>query len=212
MSFSLVRSNTYSSKVNLSLSRSVARSNGVKFPWRDVKICCSAKTRLFQSLLARAEQIPQSTQQDENKVADNTQNNGTGLPSFSLLNIFSWGSWLLGPIFLIAIPFYRRIIAIEDQVEKAAITALDAVEKAAEVADEMAEDLEKSLPENSRLKKVVSRIEKIAEEVDKDAEAIEAVVRKVDDVIDKIDDLVEPVLEGKINFNKGTKNSGPNNI
>jgi hypothetical protein len=53
------------------------------------------------------------------------------------------------------------------------------VEEAAEMVDKVAEDVGKSLPENSSLKKFVKTVENIAEEVEKDAEELGSLVEKV---------------------------------
>jgi membrane-bound ClpP family serine protease len=53
------------------------------------------------------------------------------------------------------------------------------VEEAAEIVDKVAEDVGKSIPEDSSLKKFVKTVENIAEEVDKDAEVLESFVEKV---------------------------------
>lgn len=56
---------------------------------------------------------------------------------------------------------------------------LNAVESVAEAVDKVAEDVERSLPENSNLMEVVKKIEKFAEGVDNGAEVLESFVEKV---------------------------------
>lgn len=58
-------------------------------------------------------------------------------------------------------------------------TAVEVVEHVAEVAEKLAANAAKSLPEDGSLQKFAVEIEYIAEVVDKDAHKVEAVIKKV---------------------------------
>ncbi|XP_072984635.1 uncharacterized protein [Typha latifolia] len=137
--------------------------------------------------------------QDNTKVTNsNYSRTGINFPNISLASIPPWARWVLGSIILLALPFYRRFLTIEDQVEKTAEVVLETVEKVAEVTEKVSTEVAELLPENAELKQVALKVEKMAEEVAKDAEIAESLIKKVDEVVDGIDAMVEPVIERKI--------------
>ncbi|XP_072980030.1 uncharacterized protein [Typha angustifolia] len=137
--------------------------------------------------------------QDNTKVTNsNYSSTGVNFPNISLASIPPWARWVLGSIILLALPFYRRFLTIEDQVEKTAEVVLETVEKVAEVTEKVSAEVAELLPENAELKQFALKVEKMSEEVAKDAEIAESLIKKVDEVVDGIDAMVEPVIETKI--------------
>ncbi|XP_072974285.1 uncharacterized protein [Typha angustifolia] len=120
------------------------------------------------------------------------KSSGGGLP---LPNIPVWAKWVLGSIVCIAVPLYKRIRRIEDGVTKTAETAIEVIEKTAEVTEKVASNVADSFPGDNSLKEVALKIEDIAELVDKDAEIAEAFIHKVDRIIEEVDTLMEPIIE-----------------
>ncbi|XP_039127742.1 uncharacterized protein LOC120263830 isoform X2 [Dioscorea cayenensis subsp. rotundata] len=102
--------------------------------------------------------------------------------------------WALGALVCLALPFYKRILRIEDGLEKTVETVVEGVEKAAETTEKIASDIANALPEG-KLKQVVLEVENIAEQIDDGAEKIEEFLDKVEKIEDKVEDLVEPITE-----------------
>ncbi|XP_008775877.1 uncharacterized protein LOC103696122 [Phoenix dactylifera] len=160
----------------------------------------SAPPRRHSISVARAMQSSgvdgtKSSKEDGKKTDSNAgpvQPSGRGLP---LPNIPVWARWMLGSIFCVALPFYRRILRLEDGVEKAAETVIETVEKVAEITEKIASDVADALPGDGRLKEVALKIEDIADHVDQDAEKAEAFLQKVDQIEEEVDALVEPIIE-----------------
>ncbi|KAG1342315.1 hypothetical protein COCNU_05G005440 [Cocos nucifera] len=129
---------------------------------------------------------------ETNSNAGRVKPSGRGLP---LPNIPIWARWVLGSIVCLALPYYKRILRIEDGVEKAAETILETVEKVAEITEEIASDVADALPGGTSLKEAALKIENIADQIDKDAEKAEAFLHKVDQIEEQVDALVEPIIE-----------------
>ncbi|OAY65017.1 hypothetical protein ACMD2_12777 [Ananas comosus] len=103
--------------------------------------------------------------------------------------------WVLGTIFCVAIPLYKRMRRIEDKVEKTAETAIEVIEKVSEVTEKVASDVANALPGDGNIKEAALKIEKIAEEVDKDAGKAEAILHKVDEIREEVDAIVNPIIK-----------------
>nr|CAD1826311.1 unnamed protein product [Ananas comosus var. bracteatus] len=103
--------------------------------------------------------------------------------------------WVLGTIFCVAIPLYKRMRRIEEKVEKTAETAIEVIEKVSEVTEKVASDVANALPGDGNIKEAALKIEKIAEEVDKDAEKAEAILHKVDEIREEVDAIVNPIIK-----------------
>lgn len=106
-----------------------------------------------------------------------------------------WVQMVLGGVVYTAVPFYKRARQIEDKATENVETALDVLERAAEVTEKFAANMANSLPEDGSLHKLAEELEYIAEEVDKDAHKAEVMIKKIDAISDKIDAAVEPVIE-----------------
>ncbi|XP_039127741.1 uncharacterized protein LOC120263830 isoform X1 [Dioscorea cayenensis subsp. rotundata] len=143
--------------------------------------------------------IDLNDQESRNKDSKNTNSKLQMVPSsrnarFSLPNIPVWARWALGALVCLALPFYKRILRIEDGLEKTVETVVEGVEKAAETTEKIASDIANALPEG-KLKQVVLEVENIAEQIDDGAEKIEEFLDKVEKIEDKVEDLVEPITE-----------------
>ncbi|KAF3336561.1 hypothetical protein FCM35_KLT19147 [Carex littledalei] len=162
MSSSLVLQNN-PSKPNISNSPFSARSNRVNIKWPVITIYCASRLLSMPMVVVRAEQVPtMAFPQDHEQVS----------PDDKRAKWFVWS-------FLSFLPFYKNFLVVEDRIVKTATTVLHVVESVAEVADKGAKDFERSLPENSNLKKVVQTAEMFFEEVYKDAEVAESFIEKV---------------------------------
>ncbi|XP_010942627.1 uncharacterized protein [Elaeis guineensis] len=148
--------------------------------------------RVMQSSGVDGTKSSKEDPKETNSNAAPVQPSGRGLP---LPNIPIWARWVLGSIVCLALPFYKRILRIEDGVEKAAETILKTVEKVAEITEEIASDVADVLPGDGRLKEEVLKIENIADQIDKDAEKAEAFLHKVDQIEEEVGALVEPIIE-----------------
>lgn len=138
-------------------------------------------------------------QESSNKDSKNIDSKVQIVPSsgnarFSLPNIPLWARWALGSLVCLALPFYRRILRIEDGVEKTVETVVETIEKVAEVTKKVASDIADALPEG-KLKQTATEIENIAEQVDEGAEKVEEFLDTVDKIEDKVEELVEPIIE-----------------
>ncbi|XP_020255091.1 uncharacterized protein LOC109832048 isoform X2 [Asparagus officinalis] len=102
-----------------------------------------------------------------------------GGPRLPTPNIPAWAKWALGSIICLAVPFYKKVLKIEDGVGKVAEKVVDTVKEVAGVAEKVAADISEALPDGSRLKKEVSDIERFVEKVEKDAEQAEKIIHKV---------------------------------
>nr|XP_020188348.3 uncharacterized protein LOC109774039 [Aegilops tauschii subsp. strangulata] len=90
----------------------------------------------------------------------------------------SWVTWLVGAFFLAA-PAYWRFRALEDKAEQTAEATIEMVEKVAEAAERIADDVSEAFPGNERLKKVASSVKAVADEIEKDMDKAEAILHKV---------------------------------
>ncbi|KAF3339662.1 hypothetical protein FCM35_KLT15433 [Carex littledalei] len=184
MSSSLVPQNN-PSKPNVSNSPFSARSNRLNIKWPVITLTIYCASRLGSRLLhvVRAEKAPttamprdpEQENQDDKRINSEKSNAGGG-PNLPIIG--SLAKWLLGSI-LVFFPFYKNFLQIEDKIEKTAITMLNGVESVAEAVDKVAENAQRSLPENSNLMKVAKIVEKVAENVHKGAEVAESFVEKV---------------------------------
>ncbi|XP_078156725.1 uncharacterized protein LOC144552281 [Carex rostrata] len=204
ISSSLVPQNN-PSKPNISNFPLSAPTHRVNIKWPVITINCASQLRSMPMVVVRAEQapttgIPHDHEQgnlDDDKRINSKKSNAGGGPNLPIPTTLSSGKGLLGSA-LMLFPFYKNFLQIEDKIEKTATTVLHVVESVAETVDKVAEDVQQSLPENSKLRKVAHVVEKIAEEVDKDTEVLESIVKKVDDIVDTFDEMVEPVFQEKI--------------
>ena len=98
-------------------------------------------------------------------------------------------------VFCLALPFYKKILRIEGEVEKDVETVAEAVEAVAKVTEKIAADVADAIPGDGRLKQVALEVEHIAEEVAKDADQAEAFLHKVDQIKEEIEELIEPLTE-----------------
>ncbi|KAF3326463.1 hypothetical protein FCM35_KLT08093 [Carex littledalei] len=186
MASSLVPQNN-PSKPNVSNSPFSARSNRVNIKWPVISLTIYCASRLGSRLLhvVRAEQAPttaiprdpEQENQDDKRINSEKSSAGGGL-NLPIPKILSWATRFLGS-FLVFFPFYKNFLRIEDKIEKTATTVLNAVESVAEAVDKVAEDVQRSLPENSNLMKAVKTVEKFAEGVDNGVEVLESIVEKV---------------------------------
>lgn len=106
-----------------------------------------------------------------------------------------WIQMVLGGVVYTAVPFYKRARKVEGKAIENVETALDVLERAAEVTEKLAANVANSLPEDGSLHKLAEEIEYIAEVVDKDAQKVEVIVKKIEKLSDQIDAAVEPVIE-----------------
>ncbi|KAH7679658.1 Methyl-accepting chemotaxis protein (MCP) signaling domain-containing protein [Dioscorea alata] len=136
-------------------------------------------------------------QESSNKDSKNIDSKLQIIPSsgnarFSLPNIPVW--WALGALVCLALPFYKRILRIEDGLKKTVETVVEAIETIAEETEKVTEEIVDALPEGM-LKQAVMEVEDIARQVDDGAEKIEEFLEKADKIEDKVEDLVEPIIE-----------------
>ncbi|XP_044324672.1 uncharacterized protein [Triticum aestivum] len=113
---------------------------------------------------------------------------------FPVPNVPSWVK-LLVAVFFAAVPLYRQMRALEDKVEQTAEVAIEVVEKVAEAAEKIADDVFEAFPGNDNVKKAASRIKAIVDEIEKDAEKAEALIEKVDEIEKEMDSVVDSVIE-----------------
>lgn len=106
-------------------------------------------------------------------------------PDFS-----SWVTWLVGAFFLAA-PAYWRFRALEDKAEQTAEATIEMVEKVAEAAERIADDVSEAFPGNERLKKAASSVKAVADEIEKDVDKAEALLHKIDAMEEEVDSVVE---------------------
>ncbi|KAM3367761.1 hypothetical protein ACQJBY_016364 [Aegilops geniculata] len=95
------------------------------------------------------------------------------IPDFS-----SWVTCLVGAFFLAA-PAYWRFRALEDKAEQTAEATIEMVEKVAEAAERIADDVSEAFSDNERLKKAASSVKAVADEIEKDVDKAEAILHKV---------------------------------
>ncbi|KAK8969439.1 hypothetical protein KSP40_PGU013737 [Platanthera guangdongensis] len=125
-----------------------------------------------------------------------TTSTGQNVQILSLAsNLPPWATLVLGSILLLAIPFCRKHIRLQD-VTKNVESATEVVEMVAEATEKVAEELIHVLP-NGWLKEAVVELEKIAFFVDKSAEVTESIIDKVEDVVEVLDTTLKPVLNGE---------------
>ncbi|TVU09904.1 hypothetical protein EJB05_43403 [Eragrostis curvula] len=106
-----------------------------------------------------------------------------------------WAQMMLGGVVYTVVPFYKRARKVEGETLDNVETAVEVVERVAEVTEKLAANAAKSLPKDGSLQKVAVEIEYIAEVVDKDAHKVEDVIKKIEELSDKVDAAVEPVIE-----------------
>ncbi|KAF7071237.1 unnamed protein product [Triticum aestivum] len=107
------------------------------------------------------------------------------IPDFS-----SWVTWLVGAFFLAA-PAYWRFRALEDKAEQTAEATIEMVEKVAEAAERIADDVSEAFPGNERLKKAASSVKAVADEIEKDVDKAEDILHKIDEIEEEVDSVVE---------------------
>ncbi|XP_072980273.1 uncharacterized protein [Typha angustifolia] len=116
-----------------------------------------------------------------------SDNGGPPLPS--------WAQKVIGSVICFALPLYKKIRCLEDEVDKTVDTVIEIVEEVAEVTEKVASDIAGVLPRDGNLKEAVLKIEDIAEKLDKDAEMAEAFMNKVDEIREEEDTLLKPIIE-----------------
>ncbi|KAK8940931.1 hypothetical protein KSP39_PZI009951 [Platanthera zijinensis] len=124
---------------------------------------------------------PSAANSSETSVTQETQGTSSDLilvPSGGSSLIFydlpSCAKWVFGSILYLG----KRILRIEDVLEKEVIHAAEIVKKVAEVTKKVSSDIGEALPANSSLKQLAAEVEGEAEVVYMDAEKTEAVVHK----------------------------------
>lgn len=130
--------------------------------------------------IRRATQIPAVGAEPEELLGANLP-----IPDFS-----SWVTWLAGA-FMLAVPAYWQFRAMEDKAEQTAEATIEMVEKVAEAAERIADDVSEAFPGNERLKKAASSVKAIADEIEKDVDKAEAVLHKMDEIEEEVDSVVE---------------------
>ncbi|VAH48319.1 unnamed protein product [Triticum turgidum subsp. durum] len=94
------------------------------------------------------------------------------IPDFSSCCELLRATWLVGAFFLAA-PAYWRFRALEDKAEQTAEATIEMVEKVAEAAERIADDVSEVFPGNERLKKAASSVKAVADEIEKDVDKAE---------------------------------------
>ncbi|CAM0904407.1 unnamed protein product [Alopecurus aequalis] len=107
----------------------------------------------------------------------------------SFPNIPSWVTLVVGAFFA-AVPCYRQIRAMQDKVEQTAAAAIEVVDRVAETAEKIAEDVAEVFPGNESLNKAASRIKAVADEIEEDADKAQAFLRKIDQIEEEMDEAV----------------------
>ncbi|KAH0452005.1 hypothetical protein IEQ34_019304 [Dendrobium chrysotoxum] len=116
-----------------------------------------------------------------------------GTSSLLLANTPIWAKWVISCILYLTIPLYKRVLRIEDEVEKEVIDVVEIIKRVAKVTEKTSSDLADALPAGSDLKKLATEVEDDAEEVNIDAEKVEAFINKVDDVKDEIEAWMDQI-------------------
>ncbi|MQL74091.1 hypothetical protein Taro_006438 [Colocasia esculenta] len=117
-----------------------------------------------------------SCSETNSNVSPQPSGGTTGLP---LPDVSGWTRWVLGPVFLFAIPLCKKILRTEEVVEKSVEAASEEAERVAELVKKVAADVANDLPGSGGLRKVVLRIEEVADMVIVYAEEAEAFIHKV---------------------------------
>ncbi|KAG0501986.1 hypothetical protein HPP92_002058 [Vanilla planifolia] len=112
-----------------------------------------------------------------------------------LASIPSCAKWVVGTILCLTIPLCKKILSIEDVVEREAIDVLEMVKKVAAVTEKVSSDLVEALPKDSHLKDLAKQVEDDAEVVHKDAEEVEDFTHKVDGIKDEIEVWLDRVVD-----------------
>lgn len=149
---------------------------------RPIHIGLTTKPRGISLPIRRATQIP-AVGGDPGELLVLGANLPT--PDFS-----SWVTWLVGAFFLAA-PAYWRFRALEDKAEQTAEATIEMVEKVAEAAERIADDVSEAFPGNERLKKAASSVKAVADEIEKDVDKAEALLHKIDAMEEEVDSVVE---------------------
>ncbi|WOK97646.1 hypothetical protein Cni_G06354 [Canna indica] len=135
---------------------------------------------------------PRGEQEDANKKSRRPSKLPLNLP----FCIPTWARWILGSVVLLAFPYYKKILRLEDKLEKTASAVAHVIEKVAEATEKISEEVAEALPEDSKLRKIALGVEHLAERVADDAEKAEELIKKVDGVVDRVDHMVvEPIVK-----------------
>ncbi|EMS59799.1 hypothetical protein TRIUR3_18329 [Triticum urartu] len=142
---------------------------------RPIHIGLTTKPRGISLPIRRATQIP-AVGGDPGELLVLGANLPT--PDFSSCCELLRVTWLVGAFFLAA-PAYWRFRALEDKAEQTAEATIEMVEKVAEAAERIADDVSEAFPGNERLKKAASSVKAVADEIEKDVDKAEALLHKV---------------------------------
>lgn len=117
------------------------------------------------------------------------------IAGLNLPNIPSWARWMLIPLLLVASPFYKKFLKMEDELEKTAETVVDVVQAVAEATEKISSEVADALPEDGKLKQLVLKVEDFADAVGDEADLAEVMIKKVDDAVEEVEHMLEPIIE-----------------
>ncbi|KAG1334600.1 hypothetical protein COCNU_03G007190 [Cocos nucifera] len=161
-------------------------------------------------LVVRAAQASGGDGADPSQGDTKVTNSSTGL---DISKIPAWARWLLAPIILVALPFYKKLLKMEDELEQTAETVVDVVQAVADATEKMSSELADALPDDGKLGQMVLKVGDFAEAVGDQADLAEDIIEKVlptfmvsnfifsslivqvDAFVDKVEDMLEPVIE-----------------
>ncbi|CAH8387933.1 unnamed protein product [Eruca vesicaria subsp. sativa] len=123
-------------------------------------------------------------------------------PSNPWFNLPSWGRWLIGSAIPVVLSFWnnnrmqklKRIKGEAELVVEGMEAVAEMVEKVATATEDMAEVMEKNLPEQSKLKQVAVVLEHISEVAAHEAHLTHDFLHKVEKVAQDLDEL-EAMIE-----------------
>ncbi|PKA53164.1 hypothetical protein AXF42_Ash009894 [Apostasia shenzhenica] len=103
--------------------------------------------------------------------------------------------WLFGSLICLALPLCRRVLRIEDEVEKELVDVVQIVETAAEATKKVSSDVAEVLPTDSKLRQTAMVVEEEAEQVLSEMKKYEAFIHKVDEVKEEVEAWVERIAD-----------------
>ncbi|XP_010916701.1 uncharacterized protein [Elaeis guineensis] len=174
----------------LHLSSSSCSRPSVVLPRRFIGI--SSSTHRHRMLVVRATQASGGDGADPSQGDIKVTNSSTGL---HIPNIPAWARWLLAPIILVALPFYKKFLKMEDELEQTAETVVDVVQAVADATEKMSSEMADALPDDGKLEQLVLKVGDFAEAVGDQADLAEDMIEMVDAFVDKVEDMLEPVIE-----------------
>ncbi|KAL0733079.1 hypothetical protein Bca4012_009289 [Brassica carinata] len=121
-------------------------------------------------------------------------------------NLSSWGRWVIGSVISLVLSFWnnnrmqklKRIKGEAELVVEGIEAVAEMVEKVATASEDMAEEMEKNLPEQSKLKQAAVVLEHISEVAAHEAHLTLDLLHKVEKVaqdLDELEAMIEPLVD-----------------